>query len=136
MIRSLSLISLAAWATPLAVADPCTAKLPSKAGDVFAGTVRYIGDGDSLCVGRTSDPSEWIEVRVEDFNAPELSSKKGTASKKFLEDVAKGKTVSCTVMKGRSGKTINNDRVIARCAIGGISIGDLLRRAGAPEGGR
>ncbi len=37
-----------------------------------ASTVRYVGDGDSLCVGKTTDPNAWIEVRLADFNAPEL----------------------------------------------------------------
>ena len=64
MIRMLlvtTFLSLAAVTT--AQADPCEGRLPTRHGETFAGTVRYVGDGDSLCVGRTSDPNDWIEVR-------------------------------------------------------------------------
>lgn len=53
------LVALTAWAfaAGAASADPCTAPLPSHSGDRFAGTVRYVGDGDSLCVGASSNPA-------------------------------------------------------------------------------
>lgn len=64
-------------APSIARADPCEGRLPSRAGETFSGLVRYIGDGDSLCLGPTVDPSTWIEVRLSDFDAPELNSPTG-----------------------------------------------------------
>lgn len=119
----------------VAHADPCTAALPNHAGDSFSGTVRYVGDGDSLCVGTTSDPRTWIEVRLGDFDAPELRSPDGVRSKRFLEQIAFGHEASCRAQRGRNGRVIVWDRVIAVCRIDGRTIGDLLRGAGAPTGG-
>lgn len=61
-------------APAVARADPCEGRLPARAGETFSGVVRYIGDGDSLCVGPNTDPATWIEVRLSDFDAPELHS--------------------------------------------------------------
>jgi hypothetical protein len=55
-------------------ADPCEGRLPSAAGQKFEGLVRYAGDGDSLCSGQSPDPLTWIEVRLADFDAPELDT--------------------------------------------------------------
>ena len=44
-----------AWAAP-ASADPCAGALPSK-GTAFSGVVRYVGDGDGLCVGPAGRPA-------------------------------------------------------------------------------
>lgn len=119
----------------VAHADPCEAPLPSREGATFSGTVKYVGDGDSLCVGTGNNGDQWIEVRLADFDAPELHSPGGQQGKTFLESQALGKAAVCTVTKGRNGKTISYDRVIAVCRVGGTSIGDLLRKAGAPTGG-
>lgn len=116
-------------------ADPCEAPLPSQAGVHFFGVVRYVGDGDGLCVGTTADPNQWIEVRLSDFNAPELHRPGGAAAKAALERVALHHEVACTTERGRGGRVISYDRVIARCRIGADSIGDLLRRIGVAEGG-
>lgn len=116
-------------------ADPCEAPLPSQAGVRFSGVVRYVGDGDGLCVGKTADPNEWIEVRLSDFNAPELHQPGGAAAKAALERVALHQEVACTTERGRGGRVISYDRVIARCRIGAASIGHLLRGIGVPEGG-
>lgn len=116
-------------------ADPCEGRLPSRAGQQFSGPVRNVGDGDGLCVGNSADPSTWIEVRLADFDAPELHSPDGRRSKAFLEQMAFGQTVNCEARRGRSGRVIVYDRVIAVCRIGGQSIGDLLRSLHAPEGG-
>ncbi len=48
----------------------------------FTGQVRYIGDGDSLCVGTTVNPATWIEVRLADLDAPELRDPGGPEAKK------------------------------------------------------
>jgi endonuclease YncB( thermonuclease family) len=118
-----------------AKADPCEGPLPNRSGVEFSGTVRYVGDGDSLCVGQTDDPNEWIEVRIADFDAPELHRPGGEAAKAALVRLALGQPVVCTTERGRSGRVISFDRVIARCWIGSVSIGNLLRRAGIAEGG-
>lgn len=130
------LIAAALFALPSAAhADPCEGRLPTQAGQTFAGTVRYIGDGDSLCVGRTADPSEWIEVRLADFDAPELHARDGRRSRDMLSRLARGRTVACTASRGRSGRVVVHDRVIATCRLNGRRLGDLLRAQHAPEGG-
>lgn len=130
-------IAAAIGALPsLAQADPCEGQLPRRAGEVFSGAVRYVGDGDGLCVGQSSDPNTWIEVRLADFNAPELSSAGGPAAKAMLERIAMGRQAACTAGGGRTHRVISYDRVIATCRINGRRIGDLLREAGAEEGGR
>jgi hypothetical protein len=103
---------------------------------VFAGVVKYVGDGDSLCVGSSSDARSWIEVRLADFDAPELSTTEGKRGKAILEHEAIGRQVSCTVTKGRNGKTTTYDRVLAVCSIGGTTIGAALRNADAPSWGQ
>jgi len=117
-------------------ADPCKAPVPSQAGAQFSGLVRYVGDGDGLCVGHTSDPNEWIEVRLGVFDAPELHTPGGPAAKAALESLALRREVTCTAERGRGGRVRSFDRVIARCWIGGTSLGDLLRQAGVAEGGK
>ncbi|MBN8920418.1 MAG: nuclease [Mesorhizobium sp. 61-13] len=122
------------YAAP-AHADPCEGTLPTRAGVQFSGIVRYVGDGDGLCVGRTADPNEWIEVRLADFNAPELHTPGGPAAKAALERLALQREVICTSERGRGGRVRSFDRVIARCRISGANLGDLLRQAGVAEGG-
>ncbi|WBO20920.1 thermonuclease family protein [Sphingomonas abietis] len=119
-----------------ALADPCTSPLPSSAGQRFSGSVRYVGDGDSMCIGTSDDPQTWIEVRLADFDAPELHAPSGMEAKAALTTIALGHPASCTSMRGRSGRVRVYDRVIAVCTIRGRSIGTLLRQAGVPEGGR
>lgn len=119
----------------VALADPCEGPLPQRAGENFAGTVRYVGDGDNLCVGRSSDPNTWIEVRLADFNAPELHSPTGPRAKAVLEWTAMGRNAQCTAGGGRRGNVTSYDRVIATCRINGRRIGDLMREAAVQEGG-
>ncbi|MBJ7410138.1 MAG: nuclease [Phenylobacterium sp.] len=108
-----------------AFADPCEAPLPRR-GQVFSGPVRYVGDGDSLCV---ADARGLIEVRLADFYAPELNKPGGRQAKAALERIAMGRQVTC-----KAGRR-SYDRVVARCTLGGISLGDRMRRAGVEEGG-
>ena len=133
IILATTLLSLTA--ATMARADPCEGRLPTRHGEAFAGMVRYVGDGDSLCVGRTSDPSEWIEVRLADFDAPEHRERDGRISRDILLRLAQGRQVSCTATRGRSGRVVSHDRVIAACRLGGQRLGDLLRAQRAPEGG-
>lgn len=112
----------------LAHADPCNAPLPPP-GTSFSGAVRYVGDGDSLCIGRTSDPADWIEVRLADFYAPELSAPGGARAKAALQQLAAGRTLAC-----QAGRR-SYDRIVAACTLNGVSVGDLMRRRGITEGG-
>lgn len=121
-------IAVGLWATP-ALADPCEAPLP-KSGSVFSGVVRYIGDGDGLCVGPAGRPDRWIEVRLADFYAPELHERGGEEAKAMLRRLVMGKTLVC-----RAGRR-SYDRVVATCTLEGQPLGNLLRGLGEVEGGR
>lgn len=112
-----------------ALADPCTGALP-RPGSTFTGAVRYVGDGDSLCLGPSRSPASWIEVRLADFNAPELHDQGGAKAKRRLNAIAMGRTLVCRA-KHRS-----YDRIVARCTLNGRSVGTLLRKSGGVEGGR
>ena len=119
----------------VARADPCEGRLPDRAGETFSGVVRYIGDGDSLCLGPSTDPATWIEVRLSDFDAPELRSRTGAADRDRLSGLVRGRALDCVAVRGRNGRVIVYDRVIAACRLNGRGVGDLLRAAGGREGG-
>ncbi|HCQ53235.1 MAG TPA: nuclease [Brevundimonas diminuta] len=118
-----------------ALADPCEGRLPSRAGETFSGLVRYIGDGDSLCIGPSTDPSTWIEIRLSDFDAPELNQSGGRDARDRLSRLVRGRVLDCVAVRGRSGRVILYDRVIGACRLNGRAVGDLLRAAGGREGG-
>lgn len=122
-------------APAVAHADPCEGRLPDRAGATFSGLVRYVGDGDSLCLGPSADPSTWIEVRLSDFDAPELHSPTGRADRARLSRLVQGRVLSCVAVRGRNGRVIVYDRVIGACRLNGRRVGDLLREAGGREGG-
>lgn len=100
------------------------------AGTPFDSVVRYVGDGDSLCVGPVGRPERWIEIRLADFRAPELRERGGPQAKRLLRQVASGHHLQC-LAGWRS-----YDRVVALCRIEGVPLGDLLRARGGREGGR
>lgn len=120
----------------VAFADPCEARLPSRSGETFSGLVRYIGDGDSLCLGPSADPATWIEVRLSDFDAPELNQASGREARDRLSGLVRGRVLTCVAVRGRNGRVIVWDRVIASCRLNGRTVGDLLRSAGGRESGR
>lgn len=129
-----TMASLCAATTTLA--DPCKAipdkgPMPAflKPGSTFSGPVTYVGDGDSLCVAVRPSQAEWVEVRVSDFYAPELNAPGGQEAKAALERIAKGREVDCRSIRQ------SFDRVVARCALQGRSLGDLMRSVGVREGG-
>lgn len=124
----LAVLVASAWASPV-LADPCEGALPAK-GTTFSGVVRYVGDGDGLCVGPAGQPDRWIEIRLADFYAPELREPGGVDAKRRLERIAMGKVLVC-----RAGRR-SYDRVVATCTIGGRPLGSALRAAGGAEGGR
>lgn len=122
-----------------ALADPCEAPVTGyEPGDVVRGPVVYEGDGDSLCLalGAPGDASRWLEIRLADFFAPELSEPGGRQAKAALTALAHGRQAVCTAEPGHDGRVRSYDRIIARCTIGGRSIGDAMRAAGIVEGGR
>lgn len=134
-LASVILLTALAWGGT-AAADPCTAipangPMPSHLapGSKFSGPVTYIGDGDSLCVALGGDQSSWVEVRLSDFNAPELAAPGGADARAALEAVALWKRASCT-----AGQR-THDRVAAQCSIDGRSIASSLRASGVKEGG-
>jgi endonuclease YncB( thermonuclease family) len=120
-----------------ALADPCEA-IPQKGpmpsylhrGAEFSGPVVYIGDGDMVCVAVGPDASEWVEVRLADFYAPELHEPGGEAAKVALSRIAMGRTITCTAQHR------SYDRVVAACTLQGVDLGDRMRAAGIVEGGR
>jgi len=121
-------LAITAWPTP-SRADPCEGALP-RPGARFGGAVRYVGDGDSLCVGPEGKPERWIEIRLGDFYAPELDAPGGAAAKQRLARLALGKALSC-----RAGRR-SYDCVIGFCTLGGRPLGALLRERGGTPGGR
>ena len=137
MTRALALAALLALCATQAHADPCTAPVTGyRAGAVVTGTVRYVGDADSLCIGQGPDPKTWIEIRLADFYGPELNAAGGRAAKQTLVDLTKGTVAVCTVRQSDRGpKTYSYDRLIAQCRVDGASLGDLMRGAGVKEGG-
>jgi micrococcal nuclease len=120
-----------------AYADPCEA-IPDNGptptylsfGASFAGPVAYVIDGDSLCVATGEGHEYWVEVRLADFFAPELSTPQGRAAKVALERIALGRQAECVA------NLRTYDRIAARCRIGGHPVGDMMREAGIAEGGR
>lgn len=126
-MRVLSALCLLSTAG-IAKADPCEGALPKKDA-AFSGIVRYIVDGDGLCVGAKQDPKTWIEVRLADFNAPELYGPGGADARNALSAIAMNKRASC-IARHKS-----YDRVVATCKISGRPIGALMRERGIEEGG-
>lgn len=123
--------------TSPARADPCRL-IPDRGpmppqlapGRRFSGPVTHVGDGDSLCVALGPSGDQWAEVRLADFYAPELAEPRGPEARDALARIAKGRRVECVA--GRR----TYDRVAASCTLRGVSLGDLMRRAGIREGGR
>jgi endonuclease YncB( thermonuclease family) len=120
-----------------AAADPCEAipedgPLPDYLGfgATFSGPVVRVLDGDSMCVAVGEGPDHWVEVRLADIYAPELSEPGGLAAKKALTGIALGRQAICVA----GGRT--HDRIAARCTIEARRLGDSLRAAGVAEGGR
>ena len=137
MTRTLPLTLALLIAGP-AVADPCRAipdsgPLPAylAKGSTFSGPVTWINDGDGLCVSLGPDPMQWVEVRLENFYAPESREPGGPEAKAALSQLVRGRRVQCTSWGRKSW-----DRIIARCRVAGRDLGDLMRASGVREGGR
>lgn len=130
--------SAAVWSVAgAACADPCIAPVTGfKPGQVISGTVVYAGDGDSLCVGTPAKPLTWVEIRLGDFYAPELHQEGGKAARDALAALALGRKARCVAHRSSAGPVRSYDRIVARCFVDGVSLGDSLRASGIAEGGR
>lgn len=131
-------LGLALLLTGPVLADPCHAvpqkgDLPARLarGEPFSGPVVHVGDGDSLCVAvGPRRGTDWVEVRLADFYAPELKEPGGREARDALRRITAGRRVDC-VSRGRTW-----DRVAADCRLDGRALGDRMRAAGVAEGGR
>jgi micrococcal nuclease len=119
-------------------ADPCEAirqsgPLPAwvEPGAAFAGRVRHVIDGDSLCVGSSPNPVVWVEVRLAGFYAAELRDPGGSEAKAMLHRAAFGREVRCTVTT--RGRVRSYDRVVASCRVRGRDLADQMREQGVVE---
>lgn len=128
-------LGLALWPTGAMGADPCRAItdegwLPKglARGASFGGPVVHVIDGDSFCVAVGEGPDNWVEVRLADFFAHEMS-RGGAKAKSTLERLASGQRATCVA------ESTSYDRVVARCEVGGRSLGEAMRAAGVGEGG-
>lgn len=120
-----------------ALADPCKA-IPDRGpmpfylakGNTFSGPVVYVGDGDMICVqARPGEKAGSVEVRLSDFYAPELYSPGGREARAALAGLTMGHRAVCV------SSHQDRDRVVAACKVGGVAVGDLMRRVGVQEGG-
>lgn len=116
-----------------AAADPCEAIPPggpapaaASFGAAFSGPVAHVIDGDSFCVALGEGPQAWLEVRLGDFYAVKDGAA-GAKAKAALEGLALGKPVDCVA------NLQSDDRIAARCWIGGQLVSDSLRAAGVAE---
>lgn len=126
-----------------ALADPCGAipekgPLPAwaKAGAHVIGSARYFVDGDGLCISASADPATWVEFRIADFYAPEIHAPGGQQAKAALQRIVGSHPVDCTIVRGDHRAIRSYDRLIGVCRVGGVSVGELMRRAGVAEGGK
>jgi micrococcal nuclease len=116
-----------------ALADPCEAPITGyRSGQTLQGTVRYVVDGDGICISNSADPKTWVEIRLADFFAPEISTPEGKKAKAALERIIRADPqVACSTFGERS-----YDRLIATCSTSAGPIGAQMRAAGINEGGR
>ncbi|WP_296597495.1 nuclease [Phenylobacterium sp.] len=114
LILGLALTLLGAGA---AAAESDCGGAPLAAGTEVHGPVLHVIDGQTLCVARGSDPSQWVAVRLEDAPA--------SASWGALMSVAFAKDVTCAA-QSVSGAGV--------CRIEGRSVGAQLDPAAVRAG--
>jgi hypothetical protein len=90
----------------------------------FEGEVRYVMDGDTLCLANRGGT---VRVRLADFNAAELDEQGGSAAKQILSELTLGSRLTCTVLDH------SLDAVVALCMINIENVGNMLRAKGARE---
>lgn len=92
-------------------------------GAHFAGPATQVRSGQVLCVALGPTPGQWVEVRLTD--APSGADE---ASRRALAGLVDGQAVSCRA-EGREG-----EQILARCHVGGQSLGERLRQPTRPAG--
>jgi endonuclease YncB( thermonuclease family) len=65
-----------------------------------------------------------------------LSETGGQSAKSVIEQITRGRNVTCTAVTGDGGRVVSYDRLVAVCRVGSESLGDMMRRTGVREGGR
>lgn len=84
----------AVMASPPAMAA-CQETSPAFArGAKFAGEIRDIIDGQTICVGRTPDPDAWVRVRLSDMDLKNPGSR---SARRALSRLGLGKYAVCTI---------------------------------------
>lgn len=128
-------LALALTPASVAAADPCRAItdegwMPKgvTSGATFSGPVVHVIDGDSFCVAIGEGQEAWVEVRLADFFAPEMSAG-GAKAKSTLERLALGQRATCVAGPA------SYDRIVAQCQVNGRPVGDGMRATGLSEGG-
>lgn len=99
-------------------------------GELIVAKVKFVIDGDSILL----DTNE--EIRLADFDAPEIHEPHGRRAKSALWRIAHGRQVVCTCCEGARGRCRSYGRIVATCRLNGIPLGQLMRARGIPEGGR
>lgn len=135
MIRSVILGAtlsgmLAFSSAQAAQAQECT---KPRAREHFAGQVVRVYDGDTLTLQRSGCGN--INVRLQNWNAPELKEPFGWTQREALTSLAKYRRAQCVVVRGRRGYS-SHGRPIARCSVRGRDLGESMRGLGFAEGGR
>lgn len=105
-------------------APECRAAAPKfDPGAKFAGEVRQVIDGQTLCVGRAPHPETWIRVRLSDLDARQP---KARWARNALRRVAQDKYAVCTVSGDRYTAA---DPVPAICRVAGVTIAGRVKKA-------
>ena len=124
----LAAVVLGALALPAAAqAAACRDQTPKFApGAKFAGDVRHIIDGQTICVGRARNPETWIRVRLADLG--DLKRPASWSAKRTLSRLSLGKYAVCTVSR-RTRAQSPAQPVTAVCRVAGVSLAGRVRKA-------
>lgn len=119
MFRQFHALSCLALAGGLAFAGAaqagvCAAPLP-RPGDVIAGPVLHVEDGDTLCVAGGFERSKWVALQIGGVAEPGVP-------KAMLMAVAFGKDAVCKVESVAAG------RALASCTIEQTPLASLLQQ--------
>lgn len=93
---------------------------PERDVEAFSGRVTWVSDGDTFKVSGHNWP-----IRVWGLDAPERDTSKGEASRAFVTDLVKGKTVTCEKVVIDKYK-----RTVAKCFLGEDDIASMVLDAG------
>lgn len=106
-------------------APGCSGDAPKfKQGAKFAGEVRQIIDGQTICVGRAANPQTWIKVRLSDLNG--VTNPSGWNARRALRRLGLGKYAVCTVSH-RPDSNRPAAPVAAVCRVAGVSLAGRMK---------